>query len=324
MKRPSCTLFLLICLTGLMSSGCLRFSRKTDQVVRPVPEELAKPFAYTRISSFKAKETEVESTHKYTVRRIEFEVPSFTGDSNRLMVLTHYHPNGPAPSPVILILPISGGSYDLEEYFSRYFAKKGLATIIVHREKISKSAKLIENINDLLVQTVIDNQHVIDWVETRPELDANRIGVFGTSMGGIKGSLLAPVEPRVKAAVLGLAGGDIPYVLEQSTEPGIRRRRKQLLEETGYSIPELRSKLEEIIVADPLNYGPYVDNEKVMLVLAACDTVVPFPKGWELREAMGRPETVVVFAGHYSALIYLPYIQSRAWHFFQRRFGLNH
>ena len=58
----------------------------------------------------------------------------------------------------------------------------------------------------------------------------------------------------------------------------------------------------------------------VLLILAACDTIVPFKKGWELRRGMGKPETVVVLSGHYTALLYLLYIRSTAFEFFQSHF----
>jgi hypothetical protein len=83
---------------------------------------------------------------------------------------------------------------------------------------------------------------------------------------------------------------------------------------------EFRRILEQAVVCDPKKLAPYVDPKKVLLVLAACDTAVPFKKGDELRRAMGKPETVIVMSGHYSALFYILHIQHSALNFFHKRF----
>jgi len=54
---------------------------------------------------------------------------------------------------------------------------------------------------DIYIQTTRDYRRAIDYLATRKEIDAARIGVLGYSMGGTQAYLLAGVEPRVRAAV---------------------------------------------------------------------------------------------------------------------------
>lgn len=49
--------------------------------------------------------------------------------------------------------------------------------------------------------TVLDVMRLIDYLETRPDVDASRIGLGGTSKGGIETYLTAAVDPRVAVAV---------------------------------------------------------------------------------------------------------------------------
>lgn len=140
-------------------------------------------------------------------------------------------------------------------------------------------------------------------------------------MGAIKGALLMPLERRVQAAVLGLVGGNIPYIVSYSTEKGIARQRKAYLEQHSISLQELQEQLRARITCDPEKLACFVDSKKVLLVLAGCDTVVPINKGLELRKKMGKPETIIVPTGHYTAVLYLPYIQSQAIRFFRKRFA---
>jgi dienelactone hydrolase len=54
----------------------------------------------------------------------------------------------------------------------------------------------------LLGWRVWDVMRTIDWIETRPELDAKRIGCMGPSGGGTATLFSAAMEPRIKAAMV--------------------------------------------------------------------------------------------------------------------------
>jgi dienelactone hydrolase len=59
----------------------------------------------------------------------------------------------------------------------------------------------------LLGQTMIgwrvyDVIRAIDWIETRPELDARRVGCMGISGGGTCTTFAAALEPRIRAAMI--------------------------------------------------------------------------------------------------------------------------
>src|SRR5881227_2777557 len=43
---------------------------------------------------------------------------------------------------------------------------------------------------------------LVDWIAARPELDAARIGVAGTSFGSLFGTVLTGNEPRIKACAV--------------------------------------------------------------------------------------------------------------------------
>jgi dienelactone hydrolase len=51
------------------------------------------------------------------------------------------------------------------------------------------------------LQTTRDYRRAIDYLESRDEIDSQRIGVLGYSMGGTQTFLLTGVESRVKVAV---------------------------------------------------------------------------------------------------------------------------
>ena len=52
-----------------------------------------------------------------------------------------------------------------------------------------------------LYDTVYDVTRLIDYLQTRPDVDPNRIGLLGYSKGGMETYLTAAIDPRVAAAV---------------------------------------------------------------------------------------------------------------------------
>ena len=54
----------------------------------------------------------------------------------------------------------------------------------------------------MIAWRVYDLMRTIDWIETRPELDAARVGCMGISGGGTCTTFAAAVEPRIRAAMV--------------------------------------------------------------------------------------------------------------------------
>jgi len=305
-----------------VASGCCHLPANHRGAGRPpLPAAIAASFDYPKTNQLVWRERVLGAARRYNLKRIELPAVPQAPGATRSIVLDCYQPLATNQTPVILVLPILGGSYELEEHFADYFARHGLAAVIVHRERMNPSLDSMETFDDLFRQTVLDNKQAIDWLETQPAIDPGRIGVFGVSMGGIKGALLVELDDRVQAAVLGLSGGDLPYILTRTTERGIVRRRKAWLVEHQVLMAELKKQLQQKISCDPAAFAPYVEPAKVLLVLAARDTVVPISAGLELRRKMGKPETIFLMAGHYSALVYIPYIQHQALKFYRKRFA---
>jgi hypothetical protein len=144
--------------------------------------------------------------------------------------------------------------------------------------------------------------------------------VFAVSLGAIQGAMFVAVDARVRAAALGLVGGDVADILAHSREKSYVKRRAAMLREQHLTLPELQQRFAAAIKCDPVYFAPYVDRQKVLLVLAVFDRVVPFKNGRELREKMGDPETIFIAAGHLTAVLYLPYIECQALDFYRRRF----
>lgn len=73
-------------------------------------------------------------------------------------------------------------------------------------EFLSTMARMVQR----QVTNIIDVSRLVDWAESRDEIDAGRIGLIGFSRSAIVGGLMAINEPRFTAVVL-VMGGARPH-----------------------------------------------------------------------------------------------------------------
>jgi len=306
-------------LLGLLLAGCIHLPAEPGYAgPKVLPETTRESYAYRKYPGPYLEEV-LQQNADYTFKRISF--PS----RHNILPLPHdiridyYAIDAEGRVPVVLILPIFGGGKDIIAGFADYFARHGFAAAIVHRQKEYKKPENLLRINEVMRQTVFDQKQAIDWIETRPELDATKIAVFGISMGGIKGALISALDERVAATVIALGAGDIPYILAHTSEKGVKKRRKILLAQESLSLAEFERQLTEKMECDPLNYAEYIDARRTLMVLALFDRVVFYRKGVELKEKIGNPETIYLFSGHYSAILYRYYVRYQARKFLERQ-----
>lgn len=306
---------IVLCLSMV---GCAHFATDPDYSgPQPLPESTKASYAYSKYQGNYANKT-LEQNRHYTLKRITFPSNHNILPLQHDITIDYYAINSAGKVPVILVLPILGGGNSIASTFARYFARHGLAAAVVHRQKAYKKPEYMHQINKIMRQIVFDHKQAIDWIETRPELDASRIGVFGVSMGGIKAALISALDQRIAASVMALAAGDIPHILAHSDEKRLKNQRNKILAEKDLTVEEFERELAEKIECDPLNYAEYIDADKTLMVLARFDNVVPYRNGLKLREKIGNPETIYLLSGHYSAILYLPYVKYISRKFLQK------
>jgi pimeloyl-ACP methyl ester carboxylesterase len=287
----------------------------------PLPPALEQEYSYPAYTgSYDEQVLEEEET--FVIKRITFPSTRNLIPAGPIAI-DYYDIKDEEKHPVIMVLPILGGNNAIARIFAAYFADNGYAAVIVHRQREYKKIKQLNRVDQVLRQMVLDHRQVLDWIETRKELDPERTGVFGVSMGGIKAALVSALDKRVSASVLALAGGDLAYILTHSTERGVKKRRLKYMEANKLTLDQFYHKLETTIGCDPMKYASHINAAQSMMILALFDRAVPFQKGRELRERIGSPETIYLVSGHYSAILYLYYVRRSALDFFRKKLVLR-
>jgi dienelactone hydrolase len=126
-------------------------------------------------------------------------------------------PKSAAKLPVVIVLHGTGGTKDGQQKMLNELSSRGFFAVAIdgryHGERTktgSGSAEYREAILrryrtgkefPFLYDTVWDVMRLVDWLETRSDVDATRIGLIGFSKGGMETYLAAAVDPRIRVAV---------------------------------------------------------------------------------------------------------------------------
>jgi len=212
-------------------------------------------------------------------------------------------PKGKQKGPCIVFLHGYGGSKEDILSIAGRAASEEYALIAIDAEfhgerqeegKALYSPNLDESRNGI-IQTIIDLRRAVDYVETRPEIDKGKIAYVGGSMGGILGAIFIGVEPRIKAAVLLVAGGNMSLMIRESQHPSVIAIRNYL-ETSGISYDELQQFLDPI---DPINFIGRFAPRPVVFHLGKHDRIVPAEAGEQLYRGAGEPKSAYWYdSGH--------------------------
>ena len=286
-----------------------------------------KPFEY-RIES-------VTERSAYTVYRMTYPSPVVTSvPQNNTIPAEYYLPAGVRPGqpnaavkrPAVICLHILDGNKELVRLSCSRLAARGIPAIFfmlpyydtralpAGPEAMAADPRLFLS---AISQSMEDIRRTVDLLASRPEVDPERIGITGISMGGIVAAAAAEREPRLSRAMLVLAGGDLLSIIHYARET---RSLKQLL--TTLPAAE-RAKVEETIRAvDPLSHADRLRDRaqagKVLMINAGEDYVIPRVCTEKLARALGIADRVewLEGLGHYTALAMLPQVLETMARFF--------
>ncbi|MBI1900241.1 MAG: alpha/beta hydrolase family protein [Planctomycetia bacterium] len=234
--------------------------------------------------------------------------------------------DGKQKYPAVVVLHILGGDFDLCRLFSRTFAHNGVCALFLKmpyygpRRPPGVSKRMIsvdprETVEGM-TQAVLDIRRAAAWLAAQEEVDPERIGIFGISLGGITASLATTAEPRFTSAAFMLAGGDIGSATwdapEGKAEPEIQRAKRFWLEQ-GRTREEY---LETLLPVDPVRYGENVRGRRLLMLNAQYDEVIPRRCTDALWKSFGEPEIVWYDGGHYTSARFLFEALGRVTNFF--------
>jgi dienelactone hydrolase len=284
----------------------------------PLPRSYLEQFCYDPVP-VENELVLVKEKKRYRVFEGSINAGPHRADDDSPITFEFYEPSGDSTSPVVLLLPILNGQKHLMRPFATKFAANGYAAVIV--DTVQRRT-LLDDLTDpepAIRLTIQRHRRVIDWIETRPDLDASRIGVFGASLGGFNALYLAAMDPRVSVVSPALVGGSLPYVLVTSDERRIVEATEAVKARLSMDDEQLLDFLGEKIETDVLALAAHMNADRVLMVMTRYDKTVPYDSQLRLRDVMGNPEAITLPTSHNMAAAYLFYLRSRVLKFFDRK-----
>lgn len=187
------------------------------------------------------------------------EKVSFTNAANEAVSGLYVRPkDGTGPFPLVLVLHGKGHSKErMLNTMKREFASRGIAAVALdaagHGER-----KPVADTEAIFTTTIQDYRQLLPNLLERPELNPEKVGLLGFSMGAMMGTILTAVDERIRVA-LPCVGGEL------DTLPATCR---------------------------PALFAPYVTDRPIAFVNGHNDPTIPEAAAKKLHAALGTNPTV--------------------------------
>jgi len=302
-RLPTATsLYALVFMAVLGVAGCGSGAqgREANADAAKTWAELQAVYAYDHSLPLEADITQTLNAGAYTTEKMTLRAV----DDTKIPAILH-RPNLEGPLPCILVLHGYGG--DKESYstpIAILVALKGIAVMAIdarlHGERAEAATAMwstdLAQSRHAMVNTVIDNCRALDYLDTRDDIDHDRYMLLGLSMGGISGAVLAPVDQRIKSAILIVAGArlDLMYANSQhETMAGMRA--------AGITTDMVAEATAD---CEPASFISHFAPRPLLFINGTEDQVIPPANAGFLHEAAGEPKEIIWYeSGHVPPLV---------------------
>lgn len=187
------------------------------------------------------------------------------------------------PVPCLVVLHGLGGSKELMAGFCRALATAGYASCAIDLsgqgerapagQKGAVSADQLEqNLVGSVTQTTRDVRRLIDYLDTRHDIDPKRIGLAGLSLGAIIGTVASGVDTRIKATVLVSGGGGWGEILRVLSARYATYNGQAVTGRQDLNWPLINALLAP---NDPLTFAPHIAPRALLMINGRQDTTIP-------------------------------------------------
>jgi len=268
-----------------------------------------------------------EDTDKFAIYLVKFDVKDFPELKNRYARAYYFvQKKKNVKAPCMIVLPPTGGGMELTKDFATFYAENGFTTLSFYRrEMFFNPDQDMEYNTRLIQQSVIDVQRGLDFLQTQPEVDIDKVGLMGVSLGGIIGALATEADGRIKASSFLISSGNLPKILETSGYSRVRKFRSGMMERYHKkTVEELIEFLRpQLAPVDPITYAKRLDPARVLMINGNMDNIIALEAARDTWEAFGHPEWRTLPCGHYSAFLLVKYAKKVTMEHFKKVLNLS-
>jgi hypothetical protein len=312
---------LAVTLLALTSSGCVLHVHRNlpppPGFSYTPPQTTAPEFERGPASPVTLSPAPSDSTRNHDIYAISFRSTGHNGHPENLVEGQYFRARDAGAKKLVVVMPIWGTSdYPPAKISGGYAARAGhdthviwiygtaplfpwtqLSTVPTEEGFVAMAKDSAERYRS----AVIDMRRLIDWAETREEIDTSRIAFVGFSMSALVTATLLANDSRITAGVLMMGAANFADVF---TTCGNRAGevRNHVLREFDWSVERYRAFFQEIFgPADPLRFPGHFNPNRILMIDAMFDDCMPESARAALWEVLGHPERVTMLYRHRSA-----------------------
>lgn len=229
-------------------------------------------------------------------------------EANNTVYADYHRPAGSGPFPGVVILDITAGDQRVSKTIARHLAQNGVAGLCVQmayygpRRPAGSRLRLLsadfQHSMEAVRQTVLDIRRAAAWLTSRPEIDRERVGVVGTSLGSMVAALAAEMEPRFRRVVVLLGGGGLVDAYYDHPKAAVLRTVWEACGGTKEKVAAF------IAPADPITCASNLKDRRVLIIAGKRDEIVAPKMAEALARAAGADRLVWFDCTHYGAAAY--------------------
>lgn len=243
-------------------------------------------------------------------------------EANHTVVARCYAKRGNVPTqgaasamnkmPALVMLHHLADDQTLENMLANFFAADGRFVMLLYLPNYGPRRGVGPSVHQLMMQAELESSFTNfaqaiwdihrcrDWLRAQPFIDQENISLLGISLGGLVSSISAGVDPGFSRYVIALAGGNFSEIIAQNSREV--RGLRQVLNERGITDEQVRAQTRAF---DPLTFADRADTERIFMLNAARDEVIPKSSSEQLWNAFGQPPIQWYDVNHGGMAMYL-------------------
>jgi len=278
----------------------------------------------------------MDSTRTHEIMHFEYGSSGRNGHPQNLVEGLYFRGRDPGPKKFVVVMPIWGtSSYPPDKISHGYAHHAGKDTDVIwiygtaplfpwvplrSTRTEAEFRAMATDSAEAYRATVVDMRRLIDWAETRPEIDASRIAFVGFSMSALVTATLLGNDSRVHAGVLMMGAANYADVFATCGDKTAAVR-EHVMHEFGWTLDQYRDFFHGLFDrADPTHYAGHYDPDKILFIDAMYDDCMPESARATLWEVTGRPERITLLYQHRHAFysitpLGLNFMRRKIYHF---------
>ncbi len=220
----------------------------------------------------------------------------WTGEK-RDILLNEYEATG--STRAIIIMPPTGGENIVDQYYANQFCSKGIRAVIVNNFEMFPESGVDLKMYD--IEALRSLAAIRQTAEYLSRTGTKSIGLIGTSLGALQGSLGVMVDDRINVATFIVGGMGLAQIVAASEEPEQAQLRKLRMDMWKLDQKQYAEKVRQAIHVDTFAFeddATLKDRKKVMSIIAIGDTYVPTENQMRLYRVWGTQPKITMVRPH--------------------------